>query len=133
MLEPCYIQDAQKQPLADVLQSKCSGKFYWIRWKMPGFESIFHKVAGLDWLQRKCFSMNFVKFSRTPFLQNTTSDCFWMFITKLLLLSRGCGVAFSCLVLCYWKSDFKTSFGIASLYLVVAGDLDQLWDKIMDC
>ena len=25
----------------------------------------------------RCFLVNFVKFSRTPFLQNTTGDCFW--------------------------------------------------------
>ena len=27
-----------------------------------------------------CFSVNFAKFLRTPFLQNTTSDCFWSLI-----------------------------------------------------
>ena len=47
------------------------------------------------------FFDEFVKFSRTPFLQNTKSGCFWKFLTKLLLLLKGCGVTFSCLVLRY--------------------------------
>ena len=45
----------------------------------------FNKVADLnpailfkkrDW--HKCFTVNFTKFLRTPFLQNTSSGCFWM-------------------------------------------------------
>ena len=35
--------------------------------------SFFNKVAGF-W--HRCFAVNFVKFLRTPFLQNTYSDCF---------------------------------------------------------
>ena len=30
-------------------------------------------------LWHRCFPVNFVKFLRTPFLQNTTGGCFWIF------------------------------------------------------
>ena len=46
----------------------------------------FNKVAGLSLatlLKRKlwhrCFPVNFAKFLRIPFLQNTSSDCFFLF------------------------------------------------------
>ena len=35
--------------------------------------SFFNKVAGF-W--HRCFAVNFAKFLRTPFLQNTYGDCF---------------------------------------------------------
>ena len=132
MVEPCYIQDAQKQPLADVLQNRCSGKFYWIHWNAwVGVN--FSQSCRTRLTPTQVFFDEFVEFSRTPFLQNTTSGYFWTFLTKLLLLLKGCGATFSCLVLRYWRSDFKNSFGIAGLNLMVAGDLDQFRDKIMDC
>ena len=44
----------------------------------------FNKVAGLRLvtllkkrLWHRCFSVNFAKFLRTPFLQNTSGGCFW--------------------------------------------------------
>ena len=88
MVEPCYIQDAQKQPLADVLQNRCSGKFYWIHWKMPQLKSIFHKVAGLDWLQRKCFSMNLLNFQEHLFYRTPRA---------------AASGSFSRNYFCYWK------------------------------
>ena len=46
----------------------------------------FNKVAGLrpatllkKRLWHRCFPVNFAKFIRTPFLQNTSSSCFWPF------------------------------------------------------
>ena len=40
-------------------------------------QSLFlNKVAGL---RHRCFSVNFAKFSRTPFLQNTSGGCFCMY------------------------------------------------------
>ena len=86
MLEPSYIKYIHKQFPADVLQNTCTGKFWRIHKKTPVLESLFNKAPALDRLQQKCLSMNFVKFSRTPFLQSTLSDCFWTFLTKLLLL-----------------------------------------------
>ena len=45
--------------------------------------SFFNKVAGLrpatllkKRLWHRCFAVNFAKFLRTPFLQNTYGDCF---------------------------------------------------------
>ena len=45
----------------------------------------FNKVAGLKpatllkkSLWHRCFPVNFAKFLRTPFLQNTSGGCFWM-------------------------------------------------------
>ena len=47
-------------------------KFRKFHRKMPVLKSFFNKVAGLDRLQNKCFSMKFVKISGAPFLQNDT-------------------------------------------------------------
>ena len=48
-------------------------------------KKVFLKVAGLrpatllkKRLWHKCFPVNFVKFLRTPFLQNTSGGCFLM-------------------------------------------------------
>ena len=45
----------------------------------------FNKVAGIrpvtlskKRLWQRCFSMNFVKFLRTPFFMNTSGCCFWL-------------------------------------------------------
>ena len=45
----------------------------------------FNKVAGLEpatlfkkRLWHRCFPVNFVKFLRTPFLQNTSGGCFYL-------------------------------------------------------
>ena len=47
-------------------------------------QSLFNKATGLrpkspleKRLWYRCFSVNFVKFLRTPFLQNTSGSCFW--------------------------------------------------------
>ena len=49
-------------------------------------ESLFNEVAGLrpaallkKRFCHRCFSVNFVKFLRAPFLQNTSGGCFWHF------------------------------------------------------
>ena len=53
----------------------------------------FNKVAGLrpatllkKRLKRRCFPVNFTKFTRTPFLQNTSGGCFWI---ESLTLATG--------------------------------------------
>ena len=50
-----------------------------IHLKTPVLESLFNRVSGLrpaallkKRLQHRCFLVNFVKFLRTPFLQNTS-------------------------------------------------------------
>ena len=50
----------------------------------PMLESLLNKVAVLEaWnfikkrLQHRCFLVNFAKFLRTSFLQNTSGSCFW--------------------------------------------------------
>ena len=55
--------------------------------KIPAPESLFNKNAGLrpatlskKRLWHKCFPVNFAKFLRTPFLQNTSG---WLVLTKL--------------------------------------------------
>ena len=57
----------QKQPLAHVLQNRCSWKFCKIHRKIPILESLFNKAARLKRLHHKCFPKNFVRFSRTPY------------------------------------------------------------------
>ena len=63
----------QKQPLTDVLQNRCSWKFHKFYRKLPVFESLVGKVAGLKFmwnfikkrLQHSCFPVKFAKFLRT--------------------------------------------------------------------
>ena len=66
----------------------CSQKFLKIHRKTPVSESLFNKVAGLTpatffkkRISRRCFPVNFAKFLRTPFLQNTSRrqllQCHW--------------------------------------------------------
>ena len=45
MVESYYIKGFQKQPFADVLQNRCSGKFCKIHRKTHMLESLFNKVA----------------------------------------------------------------------------------------
>ena len=53
------------------------------------FQSLFfNKVAGLrPALWHRCFSMNFAKFLRTPFL--TEHSCFWLNIYQMIKWFRG--------------------------------------------
>ena len=41
-------------------------------------QSLFFKKVACLW--HRCFPVNFVKFPRTPFLQNTLGGCFWIFL-----------------------------------------------------
>ena len=76
----------QKQQFTDVIQNRCSYKFLKIHRKTPVLEYLFNKVAGPQAcnfnpkrLQHRCFPVNFAKFLRAPFLQNTSDDCFCHF------------------------------------------------------
>ena len=69
----------QKQPPEVFCKKRCSWKFRKIHRKTPVPESLFNKVAGLrpatllkKRLWHRCFPVNFAKFLRTPFLQNTS-------------------------------------------------------------
>ena len=65
IVKPYYIKVVQKQPFADVLQNRCSGKFCKIHRKTPLLESLFNKVTDLKRVYHKCFPMIFANFSRT--------------------------------------------------------------------
>ena len=69
----------QKQPTEVFCEKRCSKKFRKNHRKTPVPESLFYKVSGLrpatlskKRLRHRCFPVNFVKFLRTPFLQNTS-------------------------------------------------------------
>ena len=71
--------EVKKQPPEVFCKKSCSKKFREIPRKTPVPESLFNKVAGLrpatllkKRLWHRCFPGNFVKFLRTPFLQNTS-------------------------------------------------------------
>ena len=73
----------QKKPFVDVLQNRCLKNFAIFTGKIPVFESLFNKVAGLrvykfikKRLQHRFFPVNITKFLRTPFLYNTSVRCF---------------------------------------------------------
>ena len=65
------------------LQNSCSQNFCKLHRKTPVLESLFNKVAGLNLkacnflLKKEASTVKFVKFLRAPFLQNTSSGCFW--------------------------------------------------------
>ena len=68
----------QKQSRKVFCKKSCSQKLRRIHRKTPMLESLFNKVADLKAcnlikirLQHSCFPMNFAKFSRAPYLQNT--------------------------------------------------------------
>ena len=58
----CQNLEKQKLLLADVLQNRCSQKFYESLWKKPTLESHFNKTA---------------RPQKHPFLQNASNDSFW--------------------------------------------------------
>ena len=71
----------QKQPPEVFCKKRCSYEFPKIHRKTPVPKSLFSKVAGLRpaTLLKKsfchsCFPVNFTKFLRTPFLQNTSGQ-----------------------------------------------------------
>ena len=64
----------QEQSFTDVLQSRCSSKFFKFHWKIPALEALFNNVAGLKGcnfikkkLQHRCFPVKFAKLFRTLF------------------------------------------------------------------
>ena len=69
----------EKQPPEVFREKRCSWKFHKIHRKTPVPGLFFNKVAGLrpatllkKRLLHRCFLVNFAKFLRTPFLQNTS-------------------------------------------------------------
>ena len=64
----------QKQSFADVLQNRCSQKFRKFYYNYPA--TLLKKTV---W--HRCFRVNFAKFLRTPFLQNTSDDCFYLLLS----------------------------------------------------
>ena len=71
--------NVQKQPPEAFCKKMCSWKFRKINRKTPVPEAFFNKAAGLrpvTLLKKRfwyrCFPVNFVKFPRTPFLENTS-------------------------------------------------------------
>ena len=71
--------NVQKQPPEAFCKKMCSWKFHRIHRKTPVPEAFFNEAAGLrpaSLLKKRiwyrCFPVNFVKFPRTAFLQNTS-------------------------------------------------------------
>ena len=67
-------------------------KFHKIHLKTPMLESYFSRVSGLraatllkKRFQHRCFQVNFMKFLRTPFLQNTSVICLTVSFHKEVL------------------------------------------------
>ena len=98
----------QKQPFADVLQNRCSYKFCKIHRRTPVLEPFLNEVTALrsksllkKRLQHSGFPVNFVKFLRAPFLQNTSGrlllNLFFVSLDKSdLASSRGSVKLFIC-------------------------------------
>ena len=82
----------KKQPLEGFSKKGVLKKFRKIHLKTPGLESYFNRVSGLrvvtllkKRLQHRCFQINFMKFLRTPFLQNTSVICLTVSFHKEVL------------------------------------------------
>ena len=85
-----------RKPPGGVLSKRCSWKFRRFHRKTPVPESLFNKVAGLRLLtllknrpRHGYFPVNFAKFLRTPFLWNTSVDCFlrWKWMREIRSVS----------------------------------------------
>ena len=93
---------SQKQSFADVLQNKFSEKFRKFHIKTTVLESLFQACNFIKKrLQHRCFPVKFVKFTKTPFLQNNSSGCFWiatssfpcnLIITKIMSAYKNDGL-----------------------------------------
>ena len=67
-------------------------KFHKFHLKTPALEPYFNRVSGLravtllkKRLQHRCFQVNFMKFLRTPFLQNASVICLTVSLHKEVL------------------------------------------------
>ena len=93
----------KKQPPEGFCKKGVLKKFHKVHLKTPALASLFNRVSGLrsatllkNKLQHWCFQVNFVKFLRTPFLQNTSVICLTVsfhkevlyICSKLLLLEK---------------------------------------------
>ena len=72
----------KKQPPVGFSKKGVLKKFHKTHLKTPMLESYFNRVSGLRVVtllkkrfQHRCFQVNFMKFLRTAFLQNTTVIC----------------------------------------------------------
>ena len=83
---------SQQQPPEVLCKKRCSQKFHNIHSKTPAPDLFFNKVAGLGlklylkkrlWHRR--FPVNFAKFLRTPFLQNTFGQLLQNAHAKILI------------------------------------------------
>ena len=82
----------KKQPLEGFSKKGVLKKFRKIHLKTHVLESYFNRVSGLrvvtllkKRLQHRCFQINFMKFLRTPFLQNTSVICLTVSFHKEVL------------------------------------------------
>ena len=82
----------KKQPLEGFSKKGVLKKFLKIHLKTHVLESYFNRVSGLrvvtllkKRLQHRCFQINFMKFLRTPFLQNTSVICLTVSFHKEVL------------------------------------------------
>ena len=86
-------------------------KFQTIHLKTPVLEPYFNRVSGLravtllkKRLQHRCFQANFMKFLRTPFLQNTSV----IFLSNLHLLEKW--TKFTILLSFHFANTFYTLY-----------------------
>ena len=82
----------KRQPPVGFSKKGVLKKFHKTHLKTPMLESYFNRVSGLrvvtllkKRLQHRCFQINFMKFLRTPFLQNTSVICLTVSFHKEVL------------------------------------------------
>ena len=84
------MRNIEKQSPRGVPWERCSWKFHKIRsktpvWCFPQACNFINKQT----LAQVFFSVNFVKFLRTPFLQNTSGGCFCTYTMNVGYLSKS--------------------------------------------
>ena len=125
----------KKQPPEGFHKKGVLKKFHKIHLKTPVLESYFNGVSGLKAvtllkkrLQHRCFQVNFMKFLRTPFLQNTSVICLTVSFHKevlyicsnLLLLEKW--TKLTILLSFHFANTFYTLYCECILYSLRASD-----------
>ena len=120
----------KKQPAVGFNKKCVLKKFHKIHLKTPMLESYFNRVSGLRAVtllkkrfQHRCFRVNFMKFLRTTFLQNTSVICLTVSFHKqvsyicsnLLLLEKW--TKFTVLLCFHFAKTFYTLYWECILYI----------------
>ena len=109
----------KKQPPEGFCKKRGLKQFHKIHLKAPVLESLFNRVSGMRHatllkkrLRRRCIYVNFVKFLRTSFLQNTSVFCLTVSFHKEVLY-----ICWNLLLLEKWTKSQFCYFFVLTIHL----------------